>query len=297
MITFVVVTWNNEELIEDFFSSMKKYCKVEYKVIVVDNCSSDNTVSQIKKYAGDNCKIIENSSNVGFARANNIALHYVDTKYICYINPDIIFIEDITEELIDILNKNKEVGVVGPKLLNKDMSYQKSDFNFEHGFKLIKSQLNIFSKVLSVDKKPKSQNVDWIIGAVMLLSTEDALRIKGFSEEYFMYIEDMDLCKKVSQVLHKKTYFDSNTSIIHLGGQSERKNKNYKKDEIILRNIVLFNKKFYKNEKLAIYELKLCYFLKMLFSKIRKSVKRNEENTIIFDRMKNSYEFMKKYNI
>ena len=72
-----------------------------------------------------------------------------------------IFIEDITEKLINVLKNNEKIAIVGPKLLNKDLTLQKSYYDFEHGFKLIKSQLNIFSKVFSINRSINSKKVDY----------------------------------------------------------------------------------------------------------------------------------------
>ena len=292
MITFIVVTWNNEELIKDFFESIYKYCKFNFKIIIIDNNSSDNTVKEIKKYSRDNCRIIENSENVGFAKGNNIALNYVDTEFTCYINPDIIFIDNAFEEMVEILNKDSNVGIVGPKLLNRDLSIQRSAFNFEHGWKLIASQFNIRQKIMKTSNiKAKSKKVDWIMGAVMLLRTKDAVDLGGFSEEYYMYIEDMDLCMKMKKMKNKDVFYYSDYSIIHLGGQSEKKNNNYKKDEMVIDNIILFNEKFYHNKKHTISIMKFCYLIKYMAMRITKII--NKNCNLKYEKMKNSYYYLK----
>ena len=90
---------------------------------------------------------------------------------------------------------------------------------------------------------------EWVIGAEMILRTEEAKKIGGFSEEYFMYTEDMDLCKKVNTILGKKIYYLANISLIHLGGASEAQNTSYRKQKKVMENEFMFVKKFYGLEE------------------------------------------------
>lgn len=273
-ITFIIVTWNNNDCILDCINSIYKYCS-NFKILIVDNDSSDNTVELILKQKYENCSVIELKENVGFAVGNNIGLDKVTTEYICYLNPDTILIEDIIEPSIRVLENNKEIGIVGSKLLNKDLSLQPSTFNFLNHVQIYIEMLKIgkifpnFIKENSFpneSKSKKSKIVDWVIGAEMIMRTDDAKKIKGFSTEYYMYAEDLDLCKKMKDENKKYTYYLANSKLIHIGGVSEAKNTNYKKMEKVIINKLKFVKKFYgeAEEKKASIALYNSYKIRLL---------------------------------
>ena len=300
IITFIIVTWNNEDCIINCLDSIYKFTS-NFKVIIVDNNSTDSTVSIVKEKKYNNCIIIDSKENNGFALGNNIALDFVKTKYICYLNPDTILIEDVVTPSLELLNNNKEIGVVGCKLLNKDLSLQASTFNYISPFNIYAENLR-FGLFLPnflrekffpyTSKCKKSKFVDWIIGAEMIMLTEDAKKIKGFSTEYFMYTEDMDLCMKMKRILNKKIYYNSSFSLIHIGGVSESKNVNYSKVKKLIKNDAMFAIKFYDRKKAKkiinafIKTYKIRYFFVKLFyyGKKRKN---------IVDKMKNGIELSK----
>lgn len=279
ILTFIIVTWNNNNTIIECLDSIYRFCN-NFNVIVVDNKSSDNTVELINKKEYLNCKVLALNKNVGFAEGNNIGLENVNTPYICYLNPDTILLEDIVKPSIEILENKSEIGLVGCKLLNVDKTLQASTFNFTtekqvyfEAFRIGKFLPNFISEKYfpNDSKSKKSKIVDWIIGAEMILSAEDARKINGFSTEYYMYVEDMDLCKKVERVLNKKTYYLASTSLIHIGGASEIKNVNYNKLEKIISNKIRFSEKFYginnaKKVRKALYQVYLIrYFIIKMF--------------------------------
>ena len=300
-ITFVIVTWNNEDCIINCLDSLYKYTD-NFEVIIVDNNSSDSTVSIIKNKNYSNCKIISSKENNGFAIGNNIALDLVETKYVCFLNPDTILCEDIVSDSIDILSNNSNVGIVGCKLLNADLSLQASTFNFSKPFNVLAENLRLgilFPNFIKekyfpyLSKSLRSKFVDWIIGAEMILLTEDAKKISGFSTEYYMYTEDMDLCMKMKRNLNKKTYYISSRSLIHIGGVSESKNVNYNKMKKLIENNALFAMKFYNKKKskaviksfiksyyIRLFALKLFYYgnkRKQLIIKMKNGIRLSKE--------------------
>ena len=256
-ITYIIVTWNNEKEIEECLSTIERYSPGYSKIIVVDNQSKDCTTQIInKKY--HTVELIESSTNLGFAAANNLALEKVSTPYICYLNPDVIFTEDIITPSIEILKKRNDVGIVSCKLKNRDGSDQRSYFNYTGMWSSLGAILHIgaimpqgFRKKYFLNEYHAKTDFEpeWVIGAEMILRTEEAKKIGGFSEEYFMYTEDMDLCKKVNTILGKKIYYLANISLIHLGGASEAQNTSYRKQKKVMENEFMFVKKFYGLEE------------------------------------------------
>ena len=299
-ITFIIVTWNNQDTIIECLDSIYKYCE-KFKVVIVDNNSDDLTKKMIKDRKYKNCKLIESKDNNGFAVGNNIALDVIDTEYICYLNPDTILIEDIIKPSLNVLKKNDEIGIVGCKLLYNDYKLQESTFNFETPIQIFFSNFRvgkIFPNFIreryfpNLSKCKKNKYVDWIIGAEMILKTSDAKKILGFSTEYYMYMEDQDLCKKMETELNKRTYYLAETSLIHLGGVSESKNTNYNKLKRLIYNKVIFNNKFYgqKKAKAAIRTMKCSYFVRKQLVRI---LYYGKERKNLLLKMSSGYKFSK----
>lgn len=302
IITFVIVTWNNSDVIIPCLDSIVRYCK-NYRIIIVDNNSTDNTVKIIKSKKYKNCTVYSLEKNLGFAAGNNFALEKVDTEYVCFLNPDTILLEDIVEPSVKVLRKNSEVGLVSCKLLNKDLTLQPSTFNFltskeifSTKYKLTKLLPN-FIKEKSFpyySKCKKDKFVDWTIGAEMILRTADANSVGSFSEEYYMYTEDMDLCKKISN-LKKKVFYLANVKLIHTGGASEAKNVNYDKMNIMILNEFKFVRKFYGFDELQkVYGKTLrAYQIRLFIAKIN-IFSSKKWRMIYVTKMKNGVVFCKK---
>lgn len=255
--SFIIVTWNNENEIFNCIDSIQKIYGTSCRVIVVDNCSKDKTVNIVR----NNFKwvdVIVSDTNLGFAAANNVALEKVVSDYVCFLNPDVILTEDIIKPSIESLSKDDCVGVVACRLKNVDGTNQQSWFSYVNKWSLMSEILHIGKIVPSFLRKKYFLNYyvprgdfypDWVIGAEMVMRTNDAKQIQGFSTEYFMYTEDMDLCMKVKRQLKKKILVLMNISLIHLGGASEGQNISYNKQEKLIRNDAYFVKKFYGNSK------------------------------------------------
>ena len=258
LVSFIIVTWNNENEIEKCLDTLKQYTKVPYKVIIVDNLSKDHTCDIISKRYPE-VQLIRSKENLGFAKGNNLALCIVSTPYLCFINPDVILTEDITGPALRILDSNKSIGLVTNKLYNADGSDQATVGRFTDYISILVSvgHLNYFlPNGLRKSFCPEHYKItsghfypDWVIGAEMFMRTSDAKKIGGFSTDYYMYMEDMDICWKVRHHLNKRVYYNADVSMIHLGGMSEKQNRNYSKQEKLYINTFLFCKKFYGQKK------------------------------------------------
>lgn len=246
--TFITVTWNNEKQITKLIDSIKKY-EPESQIIVVDNHSTDNTLAALKKYQLTSLDIIALPTNVGFAKANNIAARQVTTKFVTFINPDTI----LNQSLINNLEQKmiNEIGMIGVKIMNADGSLQPSIYKFQRPLTIYVEQFNIGSVLPEKLKERVSpensqhnrlQYVDWLIGAFMFTKTEYYRSVGGFSEDYFLYSEDMDLCYKY-HLKGLKILFEPDMKITHIGGTSESQT-NTGKNIKLLTSFCIFAKKF-----------------------------------------------------
>jgi len=240
-IVIVVVTWNNEDIIGDALSSViadLDTTSLEYKVWVVDSASSDDTVNVIRRDF-PTVKLIASEENLGFSRANNLAMREMgfdsstdidDLPCAVYLlNPDTITHQGATQLLYDTLVSREQVGVVGARLTFGDGSFQHSAFKFPDlgqiwteffptPGRFIEGGFNgRYSKSLYAGDAPFE--VDFTLGATMMLKREVLLKTGLFDEDFFIYCEEVDWAWRI----HKAGWYIMcvpQAHVTHLGGQS-----------------------------------------------------------------------------
>lgn len=290
IVSYVIVTWNNEGIIQQCLDSLTQYTPLECEVIVVDNDSRDNTCSLIRQRNQKNIILIEAGENLGFSRANNLGMKKATGKYIFFVNPDVIFIEDIITPMIKILEENSDIGIVSPRLVYEDLSYQVSSCNypcakkvFWDDFQLHKLLPEKLKKVLAQAQYKGNDNryVDWTYGAAHLCRTNEVLVTGGYPTYYFMYGEDTEFCMLFLNQLKKKTYYLGTSRLIHLGGYSEKQVVSSKKIIYGTKAALFFVNKYYGKFALIRYRLALgsvslvkwaLYTAKTVFLKNQKNI-------------------------
>lgn len=246
--TFIIVTWNSEKQIQRLLDSLSIF-ESDSQVIIFDNNSSDSTLNIIlEKYKY--VRLISSPKNVGFAKANNIASKFVNTKYLTIINPDTYLETPILSKLIKDFGDS--TGIMGVKLVSPDGTLQPSIFNFQRPSSIIIEQFRL-GKLLPNFMKAKlspelsnhdyMRDVEWLMGAFLFMKASFFGKINGFSEDYFMYSEDMDICYK-SYLKGKKVVFNPNAHVVHEGGMSEKQDISENKSSKLLRSFMIFAKKY-----------------------------------------------------
>lgn len=267
-ISIIIVTWNSEDVIENCLKSISKFSK-KSEVILVDSNSSDKTIQIVMGMNMSFVKVIKLNENVGFSKANNIGAKHATTNTLLLLNPDTILIMEGLEKIVTKLEN--DVGLIGCRLLNKDYSLQMSMFNFDTPKNIFLEQFMIgtllpnklkMKVVPYLSAHDEQWCPDWVIGAFMLIKKSVFFEVGGFSTEYFLYSEDMDLCKKVS-LLGYKIMFVPSYQLIHLGGSSESKDKNISKQKKLLDSKYLYSQKFTLkyNMKTLFYSYKIKIFI------------------------------------
>ncbi len=195
----VIVTYNSGSYILNALDSLFKTNHPNLSVVVVDNGSKDSTVSRIRhKFKA--VHIIENKKNDGYAKANNKGIRYLLLKkveYILILNPDTIVSNNLFNELLKPMHENKNILAVGPLITYlkdpKKIWYAGGYFN----------KLFLYTKHPHMNKylgivKIYSGITDFITGACILVKKEAFEKIGFLPEEYFLYFEDVDFCKKIN---------------------------------------------------------------------------------------------------
>lgn len=262
-LSIIIVTFNSEKYIKDCVDSIVKYClDINYEIVIVDNNSIDNTVKIIKEDFKD-IVLIESINNLGFAGGNNLGTKHCRGEYFLLLNHDTILLEKISV-ILNVFNKNIDIGALGIKMLNGDMNYECSAGNFPKPYQLLKLSLSsIKSKefITGNFKEPyKIRAVDWVSGAFLLTKKEYWNQVGGLDEKYFMYVEDVDFCKKLS-LIGKSTVFLPSVSYLHFVGF------NNKREVLLIKGYKIFSQKFFSKygRKLANICLDINYEYKKAF--------------------------------
>jgi GT2 family glycosyltransferase len=157
---------------------------------------------------------IFNNKNVGFGKANNLVIDNIKhiSDYHLVLNPDTKFDPEILEELVNELKQNEEVALIAPAIKFPDGRHQYSVRIYPAFFDLVVRKLNTFPKRIH---KGEYRNIDLskpfypdaIHGSFLLFKTNDFVNIQGFDDRYFMYFEDIDICRKIDVLGKKKLYY------------------------------------------------------------------------------------------
>lgn len=221
-LSIVLVSYNVKDYLKGCLESIYETTKdIMFEVFVVDNNSSDGTVKMIKAEFPD-VMLIANKENIGFVKANNLAFSRTSrSKYILMLNPDTVILHNSFHKLVNYFEQHPRVGAIGCKMLNSDQTLQPSCYNFPSlreifGMYFVGSR--IFPPLKKMDYN-KTQEVDFVRGAFLMLNRQCLEEIGLLDEKLFMFGEETDLCYRMKQQGWKVMYIP-NTVIIHHRGKS-----------------------------------------------------------------------------
>ncbi len=245
MIYICVLNYNNSEDTIECLESLKKLVNVTYKIILIDNNSLKGK-DRLREYVNENKHIyfIESNVNLGYAGGNNIALRYAlsqaDMEYCWILNNDTIVEPDSLSLLVDYMNHHTYVGLCGSKLIYE---WDRSNIQGYGGF-----YNPVLGTVHSCVRKKNIKNIDYIIGAAVLVRKSFLEDIGLMDEGYFLYYEELDwatrahgkydiACVDTSIVYHKEG--------ASTGGNNPERSKSIIADYYSIRNRIRFTRKFY----------------------------------------------------
>lgn len=236
------------DLLPSVYSTNVTYSK-EYEMIYVDNCSTDDSVEYISKHYPQ-VTIIRNKKALGFGENNNKGVLAAHGEYIAIINPDIILQEGCLERLYEYAESNPKAGVIVPRLLNPDGSLQYSVRRYVNLRSLMARGLtkgkdetdndNVGQYLCKDIDYSKIQEIDWSIGAALFMKRELYATLGGFDTDYFLYMEDEDLCLR-SWKIGSPVIYNPQSSMIH--NHLRASSKIGKKMFIHIKSLLTFFKK------------------------------------------------------
>ena len=203
---------------------------ISYEIIIVDNNSPNKDLKQVEnKIQHETIHFYYLENNLGFGKGCNYGFTKARGKYICFLNPDTIIGDNIFPKMIELFEKNKSIGVIAPR-----QQVRAPFFDFSAGF-----SPNIFIEVIGLFgvgvffegfliylytkfRKKEYLPVRWILGACIFIKSELFKIVDGFDTDYFMFYEEVDLCKRVSNRGLKIAYVPS-LAIHHVGSVSGKR--------------------------------------------------------------------------
>lgn len=223
-LSVIIVNYNGQIYFKDCLNSLfNKLEGISFEIIVFDNNSTDNSCLFIKENFPQ-IILIESNVNYGFGKGNNEAVKHASGDFLLLINNDTIVLDNLTP-VLNHLKSNDNIGVIGINMLDKEKRYLPAAGvfpNFNNMF-LMKKLLQIDDEFVKGTFSKSSYNVDWLGGSFLLLTKTLYNEIKGFDEDYFMYVEDVDFCKKIANK-GKLRVFLPQYSYIHFVGFTKSKN-------------------------------------------------------------------------
>jgi GT2 family glycosyltransferase len=225
-LSFIIVNYQSEKYLKNCLSSIKeKILNLNYEIIVVNNSGI-----RLEVEPPGEVRVMNTGKNVGFGAANNIGTKEAKGEILCFLNPDTEIISSNINDLLGEFGKDDKLAIIGPRLLTGDNEVQQWSAGAE--VTLWDIVLNNFGikRSKKIWESPGKIGCAWVSGAAMFIQKEVFEKIGGFDENFFMYFEDIDLCKRVRLAGYKVLYFPEFT-IKHFGGKSfgidKKKQKRY----------------------------------------------------------------------
>lgn len=244
-LSIIIPSYNTKEVIlrclESLYKSIEN-TKINIEIMVVDNGSSDGSIEMLEGFKKDHKSfiLIENKENQGFAKANNIALKIAQGKYILFLNSDVIINNLDFRELINYIEQNPNIGAMTVKVIlptggidqasHRGFPTLWNSFCYFTQLEKMFGRLPLLSNVfggyhMTYCDLNKIHEIDSATGAFYLTSKEILEKIGGFSEDFFMYGEDLDLSFRIKQLGFKVIYYPL-FEVMHLKYSSGLKVKN-----------------------------------------------------------------------
>lgn len=214
----IIINYKQKDFILNCVKSVRENLKCSFEIIVVNNSPEDN-LSDLEGVT------IINNSNKGFSQANNLAAKRAAGKYLFFLNADTVLNKDISQEFLRTFEEI-EFGAAGIGLVYPDGRYQLSFWNENKFTNEIKNKnleeafnKNDVAVIYDYTSNNKLREVDWVSGAAMIVRKDVFESVKGFDEDFFLFYEDADVCKRL-KTKGFKTYYFPFDGLVHYKGEN-----------------------------------------------------------------------------
>jgi GT2 family glycosyltransferase len=282
-ISIIDLTYNAKEITLKMFPALKKSVVFFEKnsgkkaeVLVIDNASNDGVLDEIKNRFSDFVRIVPNDKNLGFSKGNNLAVSQISksSNYVLFLNPDVILDEDTIFKTYNNALTQDNLGLITCNLL---LPNNEIDIDCHRAFPTVWNAFCYFTKLEKIFGKimptifgryhmlwsdfSTPHEIDACLGAFMLIDRKVFDKVSGWSEDYFLNGEDIDLCYKIKVLEKKRIIFFPEAKAYHFKGSSKgtkKISKNFSKVSDETKNLQInsgidamqiFYKKFYASKK------------------------------------------------
>ncbi|RRD02212.1 glycosyltransferase family 2 protein [Prevotella sp. OH937_COT-195] len=254
-LTVVIVSYNVRYYLEQCLGSLRRALRdIDAEVYVVDNHSKDDTVNNIHRYFPE-VNLVESNHNLGFARANNIAIRQTDSEYVLLLNPDTLVGEKVIEECLAFMDGHPDAGALGVRMLD---SYGNAAMESRRG---LPTPMTAFYKMIGLCKRfpnshrygkyymsylswDKPVEIEVVSGAFCMLRRTVLDKVGLLDEDFFMYGEDIDLSCRLLKAGFKNWYYP--VDILHYKGESTQKSS-FRYVHVFYEAMFIFFRKHYGN--------------------------------------------------
>ena len=260
-ITIIIVAYNSTNIIFDCLKSLKNF-----NIIIVDNKNDKSIINKLENYK--NVSIITKNKNLGFGNAINFAFEYINTENFLILNPDVIISEESILQIKNTIDKYANCAIAAPINIPDNDSF--GIFPEKRGL-YEKNKNKILSKKNLNLKVPISEIcVDVSKGCVLLVKSKYFKKVNGFSKEYFLFWEEIDLCRKFRDE-GLSVIVNPNSVAEHRQGNSTKK------------DVYSFLLRSYHNEISPLYYFRVNKFDKRLFKNLFKYIFRSISYLLILN--------------
>ncbi|MCW5906730.1 MAG: glycosyltransferase [Chitinophagales bacterium] len=263
-LSVVIVNYNVRHFLEQCLVSVKRSCvNMDAEVFVVDNASQDGSVEMVREKFPE-VKLIANTENLGFSKANNRAIEKASGEFVLLLNPDTVVAEDTFQKCIAFMEAHPDAGGLGVHMVDGKGNFLPESkrglptpsvaFYKTFGLAALFPKSKTFGKYhLGFLDKNKTHEVEILSGAFMMLRKSVLDKIGLLDETFFMYGEDVDLSYRIIKTGFKNYYF-ADTTIIHYKGESTKKGSlNYVK--VFYNAMLIFARKHFSGNQSGLFSL------------------------------------------
>jgi GT2 family glycosyltransferase len=229
-LSIVIVTWNSKDYLIECLESLQNAVEdLSAEVIVVDNASSDGTSVTVRDRFPA-VRLVESGANLGFARGCNAGMKLACGRYICLINPDVNVLPGCLPKMFEFMQKNPNIGLLGPAMLDRDGRVQRSGMRFPSIWNALLRSLAADS-LFRVLRMPGTwlmsdfgfdqlRDMEVLNGWFWMARREAVQQVGPLDEAFFMYAEDMDWCKRFWSAGWRVVFYPDAKSVHYGGGSS-----------------------------------------------------------------------------
>ncbi len=254
-LTVIIVNYNVKYYVEQCLYSLEKaLAGIDAQVYVVDNCSSDDSVEYLQSRFKE-ITLVQNRANLGFSRANNMAIRDSASEYVLLLNPDTMVSEDAIRTPLEFMDAHPKAGILGVRMLNTDGTVAKES---RRG---VPSPATAFYKMCGLCERfpqnrtfahyymsylpwDRAEKIEVVSGAFCLLRRSALEEVGGLDQDYFMYGEDIDLSYRIGNNGWEAWYYP--VDILHYKGESTQKTS-FRYVHVFYKAMFIFFNKHYSH--------------------------------------------------